>query len=145
MKIERFDHFSFTVAEVDRSIAFYARFGYEPIGRRQSRGIISTGEGASTDVDVEIAWLRAVGGGPMLELVRYLGEPTERARPNSRVGAAHLCFAVGDLQDTYEELRRDGVPFLSPPRTDQLGTRWVYLRDPDGNTVELLQDPPSGS
>jgi catechol 2,3-dioxygenase-like lactoylglutathione lyase family enzyme len=145
MKIERFDHVSFTVAELDRSIAFYARFGYEPIGRRRSDGIMSTGEVTSTDVDVEIVWLRAAGGGPMLELVRYLGEPAERARPNSRVGAAHLCFAVSDLQDSYEELREDGVPFLSPPRTDQLGTVWVYMRDPDGNTVELIQDPPRGS
>jgi catechol 2,3-dioxygenase-like lactoylglutathione lyase family enzyme len=59
------------------------------------------------------------------------------------VGAAHLCFAVSDLRDSYDELRADGVEFLSEPREDQFGTGWVYMRDPDGNTVELLQDPPS--
>lgn len=141
MRVERFDHISFTVGELDRSIAFYARFGYAPMRRRQSQGIMPTGDSGAVDVDVAIAWLRNPAGAPVLELVRYLGQPVEQARPNSRVGAAHLCFAVGDLERSYLELRDAGVPFLSPPRRDQFGMGWVYLHDPDGNTVELVEDP----
>jgi catechol-2,3-dioxygenase len=33
------------------------------------------------------------------------------------------------------------MEFLSQPHQDAAGTRWVYLRDPDGNTVELIEDP----
>jgi catechol 2,3-dioxygenase-like lactoylglutathione lyase family enzyme len=144
MQIERFDHVSFTVGEIDRSVAFYGRFGYEPSRRLRAQGIEPTGEASTTDVDVDIVWLRRSAGGPMLELVRYVDRPAERARPNSRIGAAHLCFAVSDLVKSYEELTADGVEFLSAPRQDQFGTSWVYMRDPDGNTVELLQDPPAG-
>jgi catechol 2,3-dioxygenase-like lactoylglutathione lyase family enzyme len=142
MQIERFDHVSFTVGEIDRSIAFYGRFGYAPARCLEARGIIATGKGATADVDVNIAWLRRAEGGPTLELVSYTDQPVERARANSRVGAAHLCFAVSDLRDSYDELRALGVEFLSEPHEDQFGTAWVYMRDPDGNTVELLQDPP---
>lgn len=144
MQIERFDHISFTVGEIDRSVAFYARFGYEPVRHLQAQGIMPTGETTSTDVEVDIVWLRRSEGGPTLELVRYEDQPAERARPNSRIGAAHLCFAVSDILESYEELRANGVEFLSAPRQDQFGTGWVYMRDPDGNTVELLQDPPAG-
>jgi hypothetical protein len=31
------------------------------------------------------------------------------------------------------------VKFLSPPNTDQYGEMWVYLHDPDGIAVELMQ------
>jgi catechol 2,3-dioxygenase-like lactoylglutathione lyase family enzyme len=144
MQIERFDHVSFTVGEIDRSVAFYGRFGYEPARRLQAQGIMRTGEASTTDVDVDIVWLRRSAGGPMLELVRYVDQPAECARPNSRIGAAHLCFAVSDILGSYGELTADGVEFLSAPRQDQFGTGWVYMRDPDGNTVELLQDPPAG-
>jgi catechol 2,3-dioxygenase-like lactoylglutathione lyase family enzyme len=145
MKIDRFDHVSFTVGEIERSVAFYGRFGYEPARRLQAQGIMPAGEATTTDTDVDIVWLRRREGGPTLELVRYVDQPTERARPNSRIGSAHLCFAVSDVVGSYEELRADGVEFLSAPRQDQFGTGWVYMRDPDGNTVELLQDPPRGA
>jgi hypothetical protein len=31
------------------------------------------------------------------------------------------------------------VTFLSAPNTDTYGEFWVYLRDPDGIVVELMQ------
>jgi catechol 2,3-dioxygenase-like lactoylglutathione lyase family enzyme len=145
MQIERFDHVSFTVGEIDRSVAFYERFGYEPIRRLQVQGIMPTGEATTTDVDVDIVWLGRSEGGPTLELVRYVDQPAERARPNSRIGSAHLCFAVSDIVGSYEELTADGIEFLCAPRQDQFGTDWVYMCDPDGNTVELLQDQPAGA
>ena len=50
-----------------------------------------------------------------------------------------MAFVVGDIQSAYEELTADGVEFLSEPNTDLYGEQWVYLRDPDGITVELMQ------
>jgi catechol 2,3-dioxygenase-like lactoylglutathione lyase family enzyme len=140
MQLERFDHVSFTVGELARSVEFYGRFGYEQVRRMQARGI-KPGDGGATDVEVDIVWLRRSEGGPVLELVKYLDEPVERARTNSRVGAAHLCFAVTDLHEAHKELVGEGIEFLSEPRVDQQGTAWVYMRDPDGNAVELLQGP----
>ena len=79
----------------------------------------------------------------MLELLRYTNQPAHRAAHNSKVGAAHICFAVEDVLGAYESLTTEGIQFVSPPHEDAFGVRWVYMRDPDGNAVELIQDPPA--
>jgi hypothetical protein len=33
------------------------------------------------------------------------------------------------------------VRFVSAPHADEFGVVWVYMRDPDGNVVELIQEP----
>jgi catechol 2,3-dioxygenase-like lactoylglutathione lyase family enzyme len=141
LKVQRIDHISFTVGDLDRSIAFYRRFGLEPF-----KGYVSAGpevdEGADTpNADMNIVWLRHPGERVMLELIRYVHHPAQRAAHNSKVGAAHLCFAIDDVFGAYARLSADGIQFLSPPHEDEFGVRWVYLRDPDGNAVELIQDP----
>ena len=143
MQITRFDHVSFTVGELQRSIAFYSRFGFEPYKRYVSAGP-DVDEGTEThDADMEIVWLTHPLGGPMLELIRYLNYPSGRSALSSKVGAAHLCFATSDIHSARRELQSVGAQFLSDPHQDAFGMRWVYLRDPDGNVVELVQDPPT--
>jgi len=144
MRVERVDHVSFTVGDVERSMAFYGRFGFEPYKRYISAGP-EVDAGADTDrADMDIQWLKHPLGGPMLELIRYVHHPAERSAHNSRVGAAHLCFAIDDVFGAHAELSAGGITFLSDPNEDEFGVRWVYLRDPDGNAVELIQDPPDG-
>jgi hypothetical protein len=46
---------------------------------------------------------------------------------------------VEDVDSAVDELRGRGVRFLSEPITDESGIRWVYAKDPDGITAELLQ------
>jgi len=143
MHVERIDHISFTVSDIERSAAFYQRFGFEPYKRYLSAGP-DVDAGADTEhADMDIQWLRHPLGGPMLELIRYIHHAVGRSAHNSRVGAAHLCFAIDDVLGAYDDLTSDGVTFLSRPNQDAFGVRWVYLRDPDGNAVELIQDAPT--
>jgi catechol 2,3-dioxygenase-like lactoylglutathione lyase family enzyme len=143
MQIKRIDHVSFTVGDIERSAAFYSRLGWE-----HHKDYLSAGpdvdDGADTpQADMQIRWLRHPVGGPMLELIRYVHHEGGRAAHNSRVGAAHLCFAVDDVRGAHKDLTAEGVEFLSDPHEDEFGVVWVYCRDPDGNAVEILQDPPS--
>ena len=141
MQVKRVDHVSFTVGDLDRSVAFYEQFGFAPEKRYVSAGP-EVDEGAETaQADMEIQWLKHETDGPMLELIRYMKKDANRAAHNSRVGAAHLCFAIDDVFAAHRTLSEDGVEFLSAPHEDEFGVRWVYLRDPDGNAVELIQDP----
>lgn len=143
MNVRRLDHFSFTVGELERSIAFYGRFGFEPYKRYVSAGP-EVDEGADTErADMDIQWLTHPLGGPMLELIRYVHHEADRSAHNSKVGAAHLCFCVDDVFGAHRSLKAEGIDFLSDPHEDEFGVRWVYLRDPDGNAVELIQDPPT--
>lgn len=140
--VRRLDHVSFTVGDIERSTEFYGRFGFAPLKRYTSAGP-EVDEGAETErADMEIQWLQHPAGGPMLELIRYVHHPADRSAHNSKVGAAHLCFCVEDVSAAFGALVSDGVEPLSDPHEDEFGVRWVYLRDPDGNAVELIQDPP---
>jgi catechol 2,3-dioxygenase-like lactoylglutathione lyase family enzyme len=143
MQVRRIDHVSFTVGDLDCSTAFYGRFGFEPKKRYISAGP-DVDDGADVErADMEIQTLRHSLGGPMLELISYIHHDASRSAHNSRVGAAHICFAVDDVKAAHAALSSDGVKFLSDPHQDEFGTVWVYMRDPDGNAVEIMQDPPS--
>lgn len=140
-RILRMDHVSFTVGDLQRSTDFYTRFGFEPLKRYASAGP-DVDEGSETEkADMDIQWLRHPLGGPMMELIRYVHHPAGRSVHNSKVGAAHICFSVEDISAAFDVLVSQGVEPLSDPHEDESGLNWVYLRDPDGNVVELIQDP----
>ena len=139
------DHFSYTVGDVDRSVAFYTRLGFRPINRYAEAGPhVDIGAGTER-ADMDIQLLRHGTEGPMLELIRYTQREANRAARNSEVGSAHMGFVVADMDAAYEVLRAEGVDFLSPPNTDQYGEKWVYMRDPDGIPVELMQPSPDAT
>jgi catechol 2,3-dioxygenase-like lactoylglutathione lyase family enzyme len=138
LDVERVDHVSYTVSDIERSIDFYRRFGYETVNRYAASGPELDVAVATENADMDIQLMRRPDGAT-LELIVYVRQRSELAARNSVVGAAHLAFVVGDIQAAYEQLTADGVEFLSEPNTDRYGEKWVYLRDPDGITVELMQ------
>jgi lactoylglutathione lyase len=56
---------------------------------------------------------------------------------------AVVVFQVEDVDDTVDELRKRGAPVSAEPadRADW-GIRVAYVRDPDGNLIELNQPIP---
>ncbi len=141
MKIVGIDHMSFTVSDLEASNEFFAKLGFEPLRRYVSAGPAADEGTGTVDADVDISWLGHPQGGPKLELLRYQNEPAGKAAHNSQVGAAHLCLRVEDVNAEYERLSGEGVTFVSAPHSDEFGVVWVYMRDPDGNAVELVQEP----
>jgi catechol 2,3-dioxygenase-like lactoylglutathione lyase family enzyme len=80
----------------------------------------------------------------MLELLQYVSHPgAPTPRETNRPGNGHLCFKVSDIHGACQELRQRGVTLLSDPVEITAGVHagsfGVYLRDPDGFTVELFQ------
>ncbi|EFW89978.1 Glyoxalase/bleomycin resistance protein/dioxygenase [Haladaptatus paucihalophilus DX253] len=53
-------------------------------------------------------------------------------------GAKHLGLRTDDIEQVYATLPED-VETISEPQTTGSGTRICFLRDPDGNAVELLE------
>jgi len=60
-----------------------------------------------------------------------------------KIGNAHLCFLVEDLDSIYARIQDKGVAFISGPvRVDtgaNAGGAALYMKDPDGITIELFQ------
>ena len=91
-----------------------------------------------------IVYLQLDSTGHILELIQYKvhpGEPLPLA--TNRPGCAHVCFLVGDLRALHRRLTAQGAHFVSEPIPITQGVNKggfaVYLRDPDGITIELLQ------
>jgi len=139
-------HTGLTVANLDRSIAFYR----DLLGMT----LVSLWEGDAAwlatvtgfaGARLRIAWLRAnPTASHGLELLEYLSHPTTPvAAGTNRPGSAHVCFGVPDIAALHERLSAAGVEFVSPPvRVTEgfaTGMQLCYFRDPDGFTIEVIQ------
>jgi catechol 2,3-dioxygenase-like lactoylglutathione lyase family enzyme len=145
----RIHHTGFTVADLDRSLAFYeGLLGFELIARQEKQGGYLGAIVGYPDADVRMAHLRVPGADHVLELFQYrtpTGSQPGRTEPRD-VGCAHLCVVVDDLPESYRRLREAGVDsFVSPPIEVDTGINTggygLYLRDPDGIVVEIFQAP----
>jgi predicted enzyme related to lactoylglutathione lyase len=53
-----------------------------------------------------------------------------------------INFYVTDIQIAYQTLKDRGVEFTRPPEQEHWGGWVATLLDPDGNMLQLLQQPP---
>jgi catechol 2,3-dioxygenase-like lactoylglutathione lyase family enzyme len=145
--VRRLNHVSITVADIDRSLAFW----------RDLIGLALDGRGtvAAPHLDeitgfpgLQLEWAElSIPGGGMLELFRYLSPVGDAVRSRTcDPGSTHTCFEVDELDELVGRLRAAGVPFRSAqpvltPSGDWAGWRDIYVSDPDGVTVELSEAP----
>jgi catechol 2,3-dioxygenase-like lactoylglutathione lyase family enzyme len=131
-------HFGVTVTDLDRAVEFYRDVLGLEVLTRFSVG----GEAFATGVGIEGAradFAHLDAGGARLELVEYTpeGEPRETPELN-QPGATHPGLSVDDLDAVYAGLPEDAET-VSEPQTTESGTRIMFVRDPEGNLVELLE------
>ncbi len=147
-KVGTVHHVGLTVRDLDRSLAFYElMFGVKP-----TFVVDAEGEQISKALGVDRAKLRFTFlqfGDSVVELLTYDNPRDEEyAKRNCDVGAAHVCIHVDDIWAAYEDFRSKGAEFYSEPfHIDDgplAGCSFVYLRDPDGITLELFQAASGG-
>jgi catechol 2,3-dioxygenase-like lactoylglutathione lyase family enzyme len=63
------------------------------------------------------------------------------------VGSVHVALVVDDLDAILEKIAASGWASAGKPQTlktgPNTGKRVVYVRDPDGTTIEFMEPPPS--
>ena len=131
-------HVGITVADLDRTVDFYAEtFDLDVVAEFSVGGDAFAEAVAVEGAAAEFAHLDA--GDAIVELVAYepaaekVGTEPELNRP----GATHLGLSVDDVESFYADLA-DDVETLSPPRTTESGTTVLFVRDPEGNLIEVL-------
>ncbi len=141
------DHVSVTVADIDRSLSFYhGLLGIPVLGRGEDEGPTMSGPRGAYPSRFRYADLE-LGGGQILELLQYLAPKRKPIRPTVYApGSGHIGIRVRDLDGALDRLRTAGVrPRFAPVRVDTptwwAGARVVYVSDPDGTTVELVERP----
>ena len=141
-------HTSFTVADLDKSLAFFRDLlGLEVLFVRDVDTVYFGRIVGLPGCKVRAALLRIPGGQHHVELFQYLTPPVQTHRPRPcDPGSAHLSFLVDDLPALYRTLHGKGVDFVSEPvlidSGPNRGAYGVYVRDPNGILLELFQLPP---
>lgn len=141
------NHTSFTVSDLDRSLAFFCDvLGFELLNRSRRDPEFIARVVAIPGADIEVAYVQAPGH--RIELIEYSG-PEGRRHLDSRpcdTGFAHVAFDVDDIDAAILASKAVGVYALGPvqdlDRGPNSGGRVVYTRDADGITVEFIQPPP---
>jgi catechol 2,3-dioxygenase-like lactoylglutathione lyase family enzyme len=122
MNIERLDHLVLTVADIERSCAFYTRvLGMAVVKFGNGRTALRFGQ-----QKINLHPADAVPG-------LVADKPTP--------GSADLCFiTAAPLAEVTAHLEQCGIPIIAGPgpRAGAIGEiQSVYIRDPDQNLVEI--------
>lgn len=135
-------HVGITVHDLDRAVEFYSTV-FDASVCAEFR---VAGEAFETGVGIEDASARFAHldlGSIRLELVTYTPEDASRPEPAlNQPGATHLGISVADLDAFYASLPAE-ITTVSPPQTTETGTRICFLRDPESNLVEVLEQSQS--
>jgi catechol 2,3-dioxygenase-like lactoylglutathione lyase family enzyme len=146
--LERAHHTSFTISNLERSLAFWRDLlGCEVLAQQEKEGGYLAAIVGHPRAHVRMAHLRVPRSEHVIELFEYVAPEGTRANVEPwDVRASHICFLVDDLPAFYDELVSKGVTsFVSPPVEVDTGINTggyaLYLHDPDGVVVELFQPP----
>ena len=139
-----FNHTAFTVSDLDRIIPFFRDLlGFELTSRASRDGRLIGRMTAIDGVEVEIAYVQ--GPGHRIELIQYKApEGREVVVPRlCDAGAAHVALDVSGIEALVAASAAYGFApvgdIIEIDAGPNKGSRVVYLRGPDGITVEYLQ------
>jgi len=127
-EITRINHVGIRVADLERSRAFYQKLGFEfimgPVGPEpvaimehpcgiNINFILNADPSATTNMLMDI--------------------------PQKHPGYTHMALEVTDIESVKHQLIELAIPLSGEPITIDNGSVFIFIRDPDGNVIELHQ------
>ncbi|HEX8898744.1 MAG TPA: VOC family protein [Chthoniobacterales bacterium] len=141
------DHTGITVSDLERSLKFWRDvLGFELSHRAHQKGELAEQVTGVAGAEILIAVVKAPGH--KIELLEYRA-PADRKRQNDLrpcdVGSVHVALTLDNLDAVLETIAASGWKAAGKPQTlttgPNAGKRVVYVRDPDGTTIEFMQWP----
>ena len=118
-------HTCYRITDIDRSVEFYAKLGFEERRRLPIR-----------DEAVNV-FMGLPGDGDRLELT---WNRDQQGPYDLGTGYGHIALTVDDLDGTLEQLASVGIEPERPPYTvREGGSRLCFVRDPDDYRIELIE------
>jgi catechol 2,3-dioxygenase-like lactoylglutathione lyase family enzyme len=149
--LTRFYHTVINCRDLDESVAFYRKLGFEVLNDRRNvkwpdfvAGIFGLKRAQGRGV---LMVLPSDPDGQMLDLLQWLEPPAAFPDPAQadRTVPRIIAFRTRNVHQAYEALSRDGVRFTQAPHTPTqalgiVGTACCY--DPNGNIIEMIELEP---
>lgn len=145
--ITRAAHAGISVADLDRSIAFYSALtGREPVARGEMHSVAFGHTQGLPTANLRYATINLDNLG--IDLIEFTDPRGERTDGHAnRPGSMHLCFYVDDFDSMYSRLVDAGYDLAGVAYTfaegevtpeDAIGTKVAYFNDPDGTNLEII-------
>jgi len=140
------DHTSFTVSDMEKTMAFYRDvLGMKIIWDSLQAGVEFKGPVTDKITGCPGTEQRLVFfaiGSSKLEFVQYKppGKPLFDNKA-SDTGSAHVCFHTRDIWELYHKLLANGARVHCEPQVRE-PRKIMYFRDPDGIILEAIEGPP---
>lgn len=125
-------HVAFRVNDLQRSLDFYEKLGFPEFLRLTEE-----------DGRPWIAYLKITDE---LYLELFPGGDGGKAVGPEHTGVHHLCLTTDDIEMTARKLAEVGVPLTEPLFADRRGVdgnRGMWIADPDGNRIEIMEMAPN--
>ena len=146
VKVRATGHTGITVSDLDRSVRFYR----DLLGCEVSKPIRAEGPFFETitgvaGCQIDVVFVRVPGH--VIELLCFRNPPGRASglRPCDP-GFMHLCLKVADLDKVVALVRSSGFQAVGAIQKADggptAGLKVVYVRDPDGVVLELIEEPP---
>lgn len=141
-------HAGVTVTDLEVSIPFYRDVIGLEVRKveppKKSRAAILGVPGA----EVQCVIMGVPGTNELVELIQYFKprQMIQYGAPVNSVGQVHIAFKVDDMDAVVARMKEHNVAFVSDNYElikdgPQAGMKWIYLKDPDGTNIELIQVP----
>lgn len=138
-----FMHVGLTVSNIQKTVGFYSKyFGFT----LELEGVFSEDFIAAkpmlykqaANVYSKFAFLKSPDG-VILELFEFIPQIPAKETLWHQPGYHHICLKVPDTRAVYEQMIEDGCEYFFAPEEMEPGSpnHWVFLKDPDGNMIEL--------
>ena len=143
MALKRMDNVGIVVEDLGAAIDFFGELGLELEGRATIEGEWAGRVTGLGDQHVEIAMMRTPDGNSRLELSRFIRPAVaadHRNAPVNAFGYLRVMFAVDDVDDTLDRLRKHGAQLVGEVVQYGSAYRLCYIRGPEGLLIGLAQE-----
>jgi catechol 2,3-dioxygenase-like lactoylglutathione lyase family enzyme len=150
-------HININVSDLDRSIEFYEKLGFEIfipaipyLGLTAEPGSTAMPEasaralGLPAETRGRACIMQLDNGFPKIDLTEIVetpsGETPGGPLTNADLGVVRLCLVSRNLREDHTRLSEAGVVFISEPQSAKDGLADIATCiDPDGTLIELIQ------
>jgi catechol 2,3-dioxygenase-like lactoylglutathione lyase family enzyme len=143
MTIQRMDHVSVVVDDLEAAKAFFFELGMELEGEAPIEGRWVDRANGLDGVRVDIAMMRTPDGHGRLELTKFHSPEAVRIEPENALGNTlglrSIMFAVDDIDATVAGLHARGAELVGEVEQYQDSYRPCYVRGPEGIIVALAE------
>jgi catechol 2,3-dioxygenase-like lactoylglutathione lyase family enzyme len=145
MAVQYLMHFGVCVRDLERSIRFYRdALGFTEAGRLEIEGEPTATMLGLPELELHAMYLDRDGF--RIELLHFPTPGTvgpAEARPMNQPGLTHMALRVDDLDETIRAVEAHGGRVIESSRVHNpsFEANLVYVTDPDGTRLELVQVP----